>query len=69
MLHVCDRQSSLIQWPVNDTLHLSDAVGNRALTGAQYFDGAAMTGEACIAFCQGKGFAYAGTEYSQECCK
>lgn len=31
--------------------------------------GAQMTAETCIAFCDAKGYAYAGTEYVTECCK
>lgn len=70
LLQVCD-PSLLFPSPgkLTDPFTFSDAVANRALTGAQYNDGAAMTAAACIAFCQGKNFAYAGTEYSQECCK
>lgn len=39
----------------------------RTLNGASYADGAAMTIGTCLSFCASKGFAYAGTEYSQEC--
>ncbi|KAK3336500.1 glyoxal oxidase-like protein [Cercophora scortea] len=42
-------------------------INGRALDGAGYADGALMTNEACIAYCQNRGFQYAGTEYSQEC--
>lgn len=28
-----------------------------------------MTDESCINFCAGKGYIYAGTEYSAECCE
>ena len=47
----------------------SDSVGSRALTGAAYTDGKAMTDEACVNYCDGLGYGYAGTEYSSECCK
>lgn len=39
----------------------------RTINSAGYADAAAMTIESCIAFCAGKGFPYAGTEYSVEC--
>ncbi|KAM7191558.1 putative fungistatic metabolite [Naviculisporaceae sp. PSN 640] len=42
-------------------------VAGRTIGAAGYADGAAMTNQACIAFCSSKGFQYAGTEYSQEC--
>ena len=46
-----------------------DNVNNfgRALNGASYTDGAAMTIESCVRFCAGKGLAIAGTEYAGEC--
>ncbi len=28
-----------------------------------------MTAKSCIAYCEKAGFTYAGTEYSNECCK
>lgn len=28
-----------------------------------------MTDEACITYCDGKGYIYSGTEYGQECCE
>ena len=46
----------------------SDSTGSRALTGAAYTDGNAMTDEACVKYCDGLGYGYAGTEYSSECC-
>ncbi len=39
----------------------------RTINSASYTDGAAMTIESCIAYCGGKGFPYAGVEYSVEC--
>ena len=47
----------------------SEGTSMRALSSASYADGAAMTDEACINFCIGKGYIYAGTEYSAECCE
>lgn len=43
----------------------------RTLSGPNYVDTVGMTAAQCIAFCerQNPGFIYAGTEYSQECCK
>lgn len=46
----------------------SDSVGSRALGGANYQSGNAMTASACISFCDSKGYVFAGTEYSGECC-
>lgn len=40
----------------------------RTIGEATYTDTANMTGENCISYCSSKGFQYAGTEYSQECC-
>jgi hypothetical protein len=48
---------------------LTDNVNSRSLYSAAYTDGSAMTEESCIAFCSNKGYAYAGVEYSQECCR
>ena len=45
----------------------SDTGSNRALIGDYYSDGSKMTDESCIAYCSGKKYAIAGTEYSQEC--
>ena len=39
----------------------------RTINAAAYADGAKMTQETCIAFCNGKNYAYAGLEYSAEC--
>ena len=39
----------------------------RTLNGASYVDNAKMTQETCVAYCDGKGYAYAGVEYSTEC--
>ena len=36
---------------------------------AQYLSVQAMTTEKCIEFCDGKGYAYAGTEYYNQCCE
>lgn len=41
-------------------------VSGRALTGAST-SGSSMTTATCLAFCQTKGFQYAGLEYGQEC--
>ena len=46
---------------------LREPAGARALTGASTVDASAMTNEACATFCATRGFALAGTEYSQEC--
>jgi hypothetical protein len=48
---------------------ISDSVTARSLTLASYTSTTAMTDEACVNFCIGKGAIYAGTEYAQECCK
>lgn len=40
----------------------------RTIGEATYTDTANMTDENCISYCSSKGFQYAGTEYSQECC-
>lgn len=47
----------------------TEGSSSRALTGASYNTNTAMTDESCITFCSGKGFIYAGTEYSAECCE
>ena len=39
----------------------------RTINSAGYDDSAGMTIQKCIAFCESKGFAYAGVEYSVEC--
>jgi hypothetical protein len=46
-----------------------DGVAERSLDGAVYFDAAGLTAETCISYCEEAGFAYAGMEYSAECCK
>jgi hypothetical protein len=38
--------------------------GGRALTGASYTSGNAMTIESCVAYCKQNNFVYAGTEYA-----
>lgn len=40
----------------------------RTLTGASYSN-STMTDEQCVAYCDSKGFIYAGTEYSSQCCE
>ena len=47
----------------------SEATNGRALKGATYADGNAMTEENCINYCASKSYIYAGVEYSSECCK
>ncbi|KFX87861.1 hypothetical protein O988_09253, partial [Pseudogymnoascus sp. VKM F-3808] len=44
-----------------------DNVAARALSGAAYNSGTALTESACAAYCGTKGFKYAGVEYSAEC--
>lgn len=44
-----------------------DPLGPRPLAAASYTNGTAMTTEACINFCAGQSFVYAGTEYAAEC--
>ena len=39
----------------------------RTINAAAYQSGTLMTQEACVKFCDGKGYAYAGVEYSTEC--
>lgn len=39
----------------------------RHLNGTSYTSTTSMTNEACVSFCTGKGYAFAGTEYAQEC--
>jgi hypothetical protein len=43
--------------------------GPRTLAGPSYANATGMTEETCIAYCNTQGYIYAGTEYSQECCK
>ena len=52
---------------ISRSLLHSEATGARALTSSSYTSGTAMTEESCIAFCGGKGAAYAGLEYASEC--
>ena len=47
----------------------SEATNGRALTGAGYTDGKAMTDEACVSYCIGKNYNFAGVEFASECCK
>ncbi|MCJ1410361.1 hypothetical protein MMC19_004446 [Ptychographa xylographoides] len=44
----------------------TEATNGRALSGASTA-GNTVTDESCITFCSGKGYVYAGTEYSDEC--
>ncbi|KAF8862211.1 glyoxal oxidase-like protein [Acephala macrosclerotiorum] len=41
--------------------------GPKTLTGSSYVNTTGMTDESCISYCDGLGYYYAGTEYSQEC--
>jgi hypothetical protein len=43
--------------------------GPRTLGGLSYTNATGMTDESCIAFCDEKGYYFAGTEYSSECCE
>ncbi|KAM0281361.1 hypothetical protein ACHAO9_010732 [Fusarium lateritium] len=45
----------------------AEGSGGRALSSDRTADVVGMTNEKCVAFCQAGGWAYAGTEYSQEC--
>jgi hypothetical protein len=42
--------------------------GPRTLGGLSFVNSTSMTDSMCISYCDGKGYIYAGTEYSQECC-
>ncbi|KAF8585222.1 hypothetical protein K439DRAFT_1660374 [Ramaria rubella] len=42
--------------------------GLRALQAASYFDPTFSTQEACIAFCDARGYTFAGAEFGRECC-
>jgi hypothetical protein len=44
----------------------TDSVGARTLGGANY-NGNDVTDEACVSFCAGKGYSFAGTEYAGQC--
>ncbi|TCD61199.1 hypothetical protein EIP91_008787 [Steccherinum ochraceum] len=46
---------------------IAEGTSGRALTGASTVDATGMTVNKCAAFCAGKGFTYAGIEWSQEC--
>ncbi|EMC92658.1 hypothetical protein BAUCODRAFT_114446 [Baudoinia panamericana UAMH 10762] len=39
----------------------------RTLAGSSYADATNMNASACVSFCQGRGYVYAGTEYTDEC--
>ena len=43
--------------------------GARVLSGSSYVNATGMTDESCIKFCDGLGYYYAGSEYSEECCQ
>ncbi|RGP81502.1 fungistatic metabolite [Fusarium longipes] len=45
----------------------AEGSSGRALSSDRTADSVGMTNEKCVAFCQAGGWAYAGTEYSQEC--
>jgi hypothetical protein len=46
-----------------------DNVNKRALDGPVHYDETGLTAETCIDHCAGLGYAFAGMEYSKECCK
>lgn len=46
-----------------------DSPAQRVLSGAVHYDTDGLTAETCVAFCDEAGFAYAGMEYTAECCK
>lgn len=46
-----------------------DSVSKRALDGPVHYDTEGLTAETCVAHCVGLGYAFAGMEYAQECCK
>jgi hypothetical protein len=46
-----------------------DSVSKRALDGPVHYDNEGLTAEKCVAHCVGLGYAFAGMEYAQECCK
>lgn len=43
--------------------------GNNTLQGANYTDPNSMTEEGCVAYCDARGYIYAGLEYAYECCE
>lgn len=45
----------------------TEGSGGRALSAASTADGSKMTVEFCATFCSGKGYAFFGVEYGQEC--
>jgi hypothetical protein len=47
----------------------NDSTALRTLSGSSYSDTSAMTIESCINYCNNGKFAYAGMEYSSQCCK
>jgi hypothetical protein len=46
-----------------------DSTSKRALDGPVHYDETGLTAETCVAHCVGLGYAFAGMEYSKECCK
>lgn len=46
----------------------TDSIGSRSL-GNAFSQNGQMTGETCVAFCNSRGYAVAGTEYYTECCE
>lgn len=46
---------------------IAEGTNGRALTGASFTDANNMTPNVCASYCGGKGFKYAGIEWSQEC--
>jgi hypothetical protein len=69
MLCVCTLQDLLAKELITgaDTISHSDV--GRTINADGYVNNTAMTDEACINYCQGKGYQYAGTEYYDECCQ
>ncbi|WWC92585.1 uncharacterized protein L201_007544 [Kwoniella dendrophila CBS 6074] len=53
-------------WSAASTACIAEGSSGRALDSAS-FAGSAMTVNKCLNFCQGKGYQYAGLEYSSEC--
>ncbi|KLO15166.1 WSC-domain-containing protein, partial [Schizopora paradoxa] len=45
----------------------TDDVSDRTLNIISMSDASGMTGDECISYCGGKGYSFAGTEYSQQC--
>lgn len=46
-----------------------DSVAQRSLNGAVHYDTTGLMAQTCVAYCASAGFAYAGMEYTAECCK